>query len=109
MAALLAVTGGNFDEEVKGSDLPVLLDFWAEWCAPCHMVAPVVESISEKYAGRLKVGKVNVDTEPELAGRFGIRSIPTLLVLKDGDVVQTLVGYQPEETLVKHIDEALGD
>jgi thioredoxin 1 len=107
MADLLTVTSANFDAEVTQSQQPVLLDFWAEWCGPCRMVAPVVEGIAASYAGRLKVGKVNVDDEPELAARFGIRGIPSLLLFKGGQVAQMVVGFRTKEQLSELLDAEL--
>ncbi|MFQ6132226.1 MAG: thioredoxin [Armatimonadota bacterium] len=107
MAEIQQLTKDEFDGKVIESSLPVLVDFWADWCAPCKMVAPVVEAIAEKYEGRLAVGKVDVDQEQDLAGRFAIRSIPTLLLFKDGEVAETFIGYMPEETLTAKLDEAL--
>ena len=102
--AEITLTKDNFKEEVLNSDKPVLVDFWATWCGPCRMVAPIVAEIAEEHEGTLKVGKVNVDDEPELAMEYGISSIPTLLVFKGGDVVNRSVGAKPKaaiETLLK--------
>ena len=107
MADILTITADNFESEVIQSEQPVLLDFWAEWCGPCWMVAPVVESVADKYAGRLKVGKVNVDEEGELAVRFGIRSIPTLLFFKDGNVAEMVVGFRPEDQFIQVVERVL--
>ncbi len=93
----------RFEEEVLQSDLPVLVDFWASWCGPCRMLAPVIEEIAEEYAGRLKVGKVNVDEEPALAMRYGISSIPALLLFQNGEPVKTAVGYRPKEELQREL------
>ncbi len=97
--AEITLTAENFDEEVLLSSLPVLVDFWASWCGPCRMLAPVVEEFAEEHEGEVKVGKVNVDEQPELAARYGIASIPTLLVFKNGALVNTAVGYRPKAQL----------
>lgn len=97
--AELKITKTNFEKEVLKSELPVLLDFWAAWCPPCRMLAPVVEQIAEGYEGRVKVGKVNVDEEQELAAMFRVENIPTVVVMRNGKVTDTLVGYHPKEQL----------
>ncbi|MBE6953184.1 MAG: thioredoxin [Clostridia bacterium] len=96
----LQITKANYEQEVLKSDVPVLLDFWATWCGPCKMIAPIVAEIAEEYAGKLKVGKVNVDDEIELAREFKIASIPTLVLIKDGKVAATSVGYRPKSEIV---------
>ena len=93
------ITKENFENEVIKSDIPVLLDFWATWCGPCQMLSPVVSEIAEKYAGKIKVGKVNVDDQPELANDFRVESIPMLVLMKDGKVEKTSVGYVPAENI----------
>ena len=106
MSAEITLTSANFDAEVLKSSVPVLVDFWAEWCMPCKMIAPAIEQLATDFSGRLKVGKVNVDQENELAGRHNIVSIPTLLVFKDGKVVRQKVGAVPKhelENLVKDL------
>ena len=106
--AELTITKENFHEQAEQADIPVLLDFWATWCSPCRMLAPVVEELAEEYDGRIRVGKVNVDEQPELAARFGIQSIPTLLVLDAGRIVDQTVGYMPKEELAQFVDSAIG-
>ncbi len=106
--AVITLNEENFDKEVLQSDIPVLVDFWATWCAPCRMIAPVVDAIAEEYEGRLKVGKVNVDESSSLAIRYGIRAIPTLILFKDGKVVEQLVGVQPKDTIKSIIEKHLG-
>ena len=99
--AEITITKENFENEVIKSDIPVLIDFWATWCGPCKMLAPVIEEIAGEFEGRVKVGKVNVDDEPELAASFGIASIPTVLVIENGKVKNMSVGYRPKEEIVK--------
>jgi len=94
----------NFKEVVLNSDLPVLVDFWAEWCMPCHMVTPAVEAIAKKYKGKLKVCKVNVDEAPDTSSEYGIMSIPTLAIFKNGKVVDKIVGVVPESELASRVD-----
>ena len=94
------LTKNNFKDEVLNSNIPVLVDFWATWCGPCRMVAPIVEEIADEYDGRIKVGKVNVDEEPELAMQFRVASIPTLMVFKNGQLVNTAVGYRPKADIL---------
>lgn len=102
--AELTLTKENFDEEVLSSDIPVLVDFWASWCGPCRMLAPTVEEIAEEYEGKIKVGKVNVDDEMQLAQNYGISSIPTLILFENGEVKNQVVGFVPK----KSIEEMLG-
>jgi thioredoxin 1 len=107
---ILAVNDGNFESEVltASKSQPVMVDFWAEWCRPCHMLAPTVAEIAQDYAGKLKVTKLNVDEAMNSAGRFGIRGIPTLLVFKDGQVVEQIVGAVPKDQITKALDRHLG-
>lgn len=100
-------TDGNFESEVIKADLPVLVDFWAPWCGPCKMIAPVVEEISQEYQGRLKVGKVNTDDNQQVASQYGIMSIPTLMIFKGGEVVERIVGAQPKDALTGKINSVL--
>lgn len=102
--AEIKLTDQNFEQEVLHADLPVLVDFWASWCGPCQMLAPVIAEIAEEYAGKVKVGKVNVDEQPNLANRYGIASIPTVMLFKNGEAVSTSLGYRPKnelETMLK--------
>ena len=103
----LTLTEENFQQEVTNSNIPVLVDFWAAWCGPCRMVGPVVEELAQEYGGRIKVGKVDVDTQPRLAAQFGIQSIPTLLVFRDGQVVEQVIGAAAKEQLAARLDRAL--
>ena len=107
MAGPLEITAANFEAEVLKSTTPVLIDFWAPWCGPCRMVAPSVEEIATQHAGKLKVGKLNVDDHPSVAQRYGITGIPALLFFEGGQVVDTVVGAVPKSTLHKHVDEVL--
>ena len=97
--AEITLTSANFESEVLKSDLPVLVDFWASWCGPCKMLSPIIAEIAEEYDGKVKVGKVNVDDEPQLANMFGIESIPTVMVFKGGRLVNQSLGYRPKEQL----------
>lgn len=97
--ATTKVTDASFDQEVLQADLPVLVDFWAEWCGPCRMTGPVVEELATNYAGRLKVCKLNVDENPQTASRYQVMSIPTLLLFKGGQEQDRIIGYQPLEQL----------
>lgn len=101
-------TDQNFEKEVLKSDLPVMVDFWAEWCPPCKLVAPTVEELAREYERKLKVGKLNVDESPQTAAKYSIMSIPTLLIFKNSQVVKTMVGAQSKERIKKQINEVLG-
>ena len=105
--ALVHITAANFDQEVLQSPVPVLVDFWAPWCGPCRMVGPLVEQLAQEYDGKAKVGKINVDEEPDLARRYGVMSIPTLLVVKDGKVADKQVGALPKVKMAAMVDAAL--
>ncbi|MCI0707718.1 MAG: thioredoxin [Ignavibacteriae bacterium] len=101
------VTDANFESEVLKSEQPVLVDFWAEWCGPCRMVAPIVEELAKEYNGTLKVGKMDVDSNPQVSMQYGIRSIPTLLVFKGGRVVEQVVGAVPKRILTEKVSKHL--
>lgn len=94
--AELKITRENFENEVMKSDIPVLIDFWAPWCGPCRMMGPIIEQLAEEYEGKAKVGKVNVDEEGELSQAFGVMSIPTIVLVKDGKIVKQAVGARPK-------------
>ncbi len=101
------LTDANFDETVLKSDKPVIVDFWAEWCGPCRMVGPIVEEIGAEYEGKAMVGKVDVDSNPGVAAKFGIRNIPTILFFKNGEVVDKQVGAVPKQVLVNKLEAQL--
>ncbi len=105
--AELEITKNNFTDEVMNSDIPVLLDFWATWCGPCRMISPIVKELAEEYSGKLKVGKVNVDEEAELASAFGITSIPTIVLIKNGKTVNSSIGFMTKDQLVKMINNEI--
>jgi len=100
-------TDANFEKEVIKSAIPVLVDFWAEWCGPCRMLGPTIEELAKEFAGKIKVGKVNVDENPGISGKFGIRSIPALLMFKNGGVVAQMVGVQPKTVIKSKLDTLL--
>lgn len=105
--AELKITKANFESEVVNASLPVLLDFYADWCGPCRMLAPTVEQLAEEYEGKLVVGKINVDDEPELATRFRVASIPTVVLMKNGQVLATTLGFRPKAELETMIRQGL--
>lgn len=107
MSAALAVTDDSFKKEVLENDVPVLVDFWAPWCGPCRMVAPVIDEIATQYEGKVKVVKLNTDDNPTVAGQYGIRSIPTLMIFKGGQRVDMVVGAVPKTTLANTLEKYL--
>jgi thioredoxin 1 len=104
---IVHVTDASFDEEVLGADVPVLVDFWAEWCGPCKMIAPVLSELADEYEGKVKVCKVDVDTNPDIPPKFGIRGIPTLILFKDGNAEATKVGALSKTQLSEFIRDAI--
>ena len=104
---MLEFTQSNFKAEVEQSDLPVLVDFWATWCAPCLKLVPVIEELAQKYNGKMKFGKVNVENSPQIAQKFGIRSIPTLLIFKNGKIMAQITGAQPKKNIEEKILEVI--
>lgn len=107
MSAAAAITADNFEAEVLNSDIPVIVDFWAEWCGPCKMLAPTIDTIAGEYAGKVKVFKLDVQTEAALASKYGVSSIPTLLFFKGGEVADRIVGMKPKNDITSRIDPLL--
>jgi thioredoxin 1 len=108
MSEPVKIEDSNFNEAVVQAKTPVLVDFWAPWCGPCRMVAPVVDELAKEYDGRVGFGKVNVDENPKIASQYGIMSIPTLILFKDGKPVDTIIGFRPKDELKQSLDDALG-
>ncbi len=104
---VFAFTDDKFDADVLKSETPVLVDFWATWCAPCKAIAPVLDQLAEEYDGKIKIGKVNVDDNPGTPGQYGVRGIPTMILFKDGQVVDQLVGAVPKKQIAALLDKAL--
>ena len=107
MSNEVTISNDNFTSEVLDSDQPVVVDFWADWCAPCKMIAPIVEELAEEYDGQIKFGKVDVDSNPKVATNYGIRGIPTLLIFKAGEPVDQVVGAVPKSVLKKRLEESI--
>jgi thioredoxin len=105
MSAAASITADKFEDEVIKSEIPVMVDFWAEWCGPCKALAPTIDQIAEEYAGKMKVYKLDVQTEAALASKYGVSSIPTLLIFKEGEVVDRIVGLQPKKNITDRIDK----
>lgn len=101
-------TDQNFDQEVLKNDTPVVVDFWAEWCAPCRIVSPTIDALGKEYEGKVKVGKLNVDENQDIAGKYGVMSIPTILIFKGGNPIKTMIGAQAKENYKNAIEEVLG-
>ena len=101
MANAVEITSTNFQGEVVESDVPVLIDFWAEWCGPCRMISPVIDELAGEYSGRVKVAKLDVDAEPAIAAAFGVQSIPTIVLIKNGEVVSQAIGARPKAQLAQ--------
>ncbi len=106
-ADILMLTEGNFSAEVTGSAVPVLVDFWAEWCGPCKMIAPILDELAGEYDGKVKIGKINIDDQQSLAAQYGIRAIPTLLIFKGGQVAEQIVGLKSKRDLKTMLDRAV--
>lgn len=107
MGAAQAITADRFEEEVLHSDVPVLVDFWAEWCPPCKALGPTVDAIAEEYAGKMKVFKLDVQTDAAVASKYGVSSIPALLLFKNGEVVERIIGLKPKHEITSRIDSLL--
>ncbi|MBX3364937.1 MAG: thioredoxin [Phycisphaeraceae bacterium] len=101
-------TDANFQKEVLGSSVPVLVDFWAEWCMPCRMLGPTIDALADRFAGKVKVGKIDIDSNRQIAASFGIASIPTIIIFKDGKAVKKMLGLKSEEELTAVLNEAVG-
>ncbi len=107
MSKPIVVDDGNFDQTVLQAETPVLVDFWAAWCGPCRMVAPVVEELAEEYEGRISFAKLDVDQNPKTASKYGVMSIPTLLIFKKGEPISQIVGFRPKQELKRSLDAAV--
>jgi thioredoxin 1 len=105
--SIIEITNQNFEKEVLNSNIPVVVDFWAEWCGPCRMVSPIIDELAHDYEGKVKVGKINVDKENELAMKFKVMSIPTIIIFKDGKIVEKIVGAKPKAEFENFINRNL--
>ncbi len=107
MANIMELSGNNFETEVVKSDVPVLVDFWAPWCGPCKMITPIIEELAGEFGDKVKIGKINVDNNQDLAAKFGIRGIPTVMLFKGGESINSFVGVRPKEDLAAAINSAI--
>ena len=107
MANVMEFSGDNFEAEVVNSDVPVLVDFWAPWCGPCKMIGPIIEELAGEFGDKVKIGKVNVDNNQDLAAKFGIRGIPTVMLFKGGESINSFVGLRPKEDLAAALNDAI--
>ena len=107
MANVMEFSGDNFEAEVVNSDVPVLVDFWAPWCGPCKMIGPIIEELAGEFGDKVKIGKVNVDNNQDLAAKFGIRGIPTVMLFKGGESINSFVGLRPKEDLAAALTDAI--
>lgn len=105
--SVITLNDSNFDQEVLKSDIPVLVDFWAAWCGPCRMVAPIIEELSSEYSGRVKFAKLDVDANPQKAGQYNIRSIPNMIVFKNGRPVDAIIGAMPKAAIAQRLEAAI--
>ncbi len=103
----ITITDDNFENEVLKSELPVIIDFWAEWCSPCRLIAPIIEELANEYEGKIKVGKLDVDVNQQTAIKYGVRSIPTVLMFKDGEVKDVIIGAVPKAMFVEKIEKLI--
>ena len=108
MSQPIHLTDSNFTDEIKNSDVPVVVDFWAAWCGPCRMIAPIIDELATEYSGKAKIAKVDVDNNQQVAMQYGIRSIPTILMFKDGEQVETIVGAVPKEQIQNKLNSLIG-